>query len=153
MVPKLPVFYLEGRASRPAGFRTDIARIYAETANEVPPEGDPIPPRDVLLLTPRDEESSLQKFWCEVNKACRPFQQFNRADGSVPLPRVVIRFPFDPELFLDEDIGVEFSVRSFDPRYNIFTVAPNKIEIFDRDDDEVLVYVPTSAGYMEIVDY
>ncbi|KAJ7575803.1 hypothetical protein C8J56DRAFT_900765 [Mycena floridula] len=100
---------LEGTIRQPEGLEAEIQRIYDETAAEVP-HGDPIPPQDVLLLTPREGEDWMRRFWDEANAACYPGASFDRHDTSVALPRVVVRFPYDPEIFVDENVRVRFSI-------------------------------------------
>ncbi|KAJ7593174.1 hypothetical protein C8J56DRAFT_1045622 [Mycena floridula] len=143
---ELPIFYLEGTLSQPDGLEDEITRIYTETTSEVW-AGDPIPPRDVLLLSLREGEDWERRFWGEVNEACRPFAAFDRHDSTVALPRVVVHFPYPPELFLDENVHIRFSVRSYDERYNIITLLPSFVEIFGPNDEDVSLYLCTSAGY------
>ncbi|KAJ7576313.1 hypothetical protein C8J56DRAFT_900217 [Mycena floridula] len=131
-VVQLPIFFLEGQVMRPMGLEAEIRRIYQETADEIDGD-DPIPPKDVLLLTPRSD------------KTFDP-------DDPASLPRVVIRFPYNPEpLFLDQTIRIRFSIRSFDARYNIVTLLPNHIELLDILDgleQRVDVYAVSSRGYL-----
>ncbi|KAJ7590358.1 hypothetical protein C8J56DRAFT_888521 [Mycena floridula] len=143
---ELPIFYLEGIIRQPEGLEEEIQRIYEETASEVP-HGDPIPARDVLLLTPREGEDWLRRFWQEANEACRPDASFDRDNTSIALPRVIVRFPYDPEMFVDQKVWVRFSVRSYDRRYNMITLLPSFVELFGPEDLDVTLYLCSSQGY------
>ncbi|KAJ7575915.1 hypothetical protein C8J56DRAFT_1062777 [Mycena floridula] len=141
---ELPVFFITGIVTHPDGLKVKITEIYAETAAEELDEAaeDPVHPQDVLLFTPVVSEE--ENFLADLNMASGPMKFYVPAH----LPQVIICFPSDPALFVNWKVRVEFSICSFHPDYNLFTILPSYLHLFKLGSDEYNIYMSGLSGYL-----
>ncbi|KAJ7585739.1 hypothetical protein C8J56DRAFT_892425 [Mycena floridula] len=142
------LFYLEGRITRPPGLQAHMNQIEEETRDEAPPDEDLIDTANICFILPT-APSQHDEFWANVNGAAHPSDQIDLQ--RFPLPAVQVSFPHDPQMFLNERVQISFHFRALDRRYNIFSILPQYIILFDEDDEDfkqLLLYLVTPELYL-----